>query len=89
MSLEYQEVVYYLVHKVAVVAHHDDASLEVLEVFFEHLKGNDVQVVGRFVEHQEVRVTHEHGTEVQTAFLTTAELVHIVVLLLRCEQEML
>ena len=30
LSFEYQQMVYHFVHEVAVVAHHDDASLEVL-----------------------------------------------------------
>ena len=89
LAFEHQQVVYYLVHEIAVVTHHNHASLEVLQVFFQYLKGNDVQIVGRFVEHQEVRITHQDRTKVQTTLFATAELVHIVVLLLRSEEEML
>ena len=64
LALEYQQVVHDLVHEVAVVTHHNDASGEVLQVLFQYLQRHDVKVVGGFVEHQEVGVLHQHGTEV-------------------------
>ena len=89
LSFEYQQMVYHFVHEVAVVAHHDDTSLEVLQVFFQHLQSHDVQVVGRLVQHQEVWVSHQYRTEVQPAAFSPAQLVHIAVLRFGRKEEML
>ena len=79
----------HLVHEIAVVADDDDTAGEVLQVFLEDLQGDDVEVVGGLVEHEEVGVLHQHRAEVELAPLTAAELVDVVVLLLRGEEEVL
>ena len=71
VAFEDEEVVHNLVHEVAVVADDDDAAFEVLQVLLENLQGIDVEVVGRLVEHEEVRALHEHGTKVEPTFLAT------------------
>ena len=35
LSLEYQQVIYHLVHKIAVVAYYDYTAFEVLQIFFQ------------------------------------------------------
>ena len=82
-------MVHYLVHEVAVVADDDDASLEALQIFFEHLQSNDVEVVGGLVQHEEVGVAHQHRTEVEAAAFASAQLVDIAVLRLGREEEVL
>jgi len=48
--------------EVTVVAHHDEGSLELLEGVHEDLPRLDVEVVGRFVEDQEIdRSTQQCG----------------------------
>ena len=88
-SLEHQQVVHNLVHEITVVADDDDAPREVLQVFFQYLQRHNVQVVRRLVQHQEVRVPHEHRTQIQLAPFSARQLVHVVVLLLRRKQEVL
>ena len=71
------------------MTNHNHTTWKILQVFFQYLQGNDVEVVRGLVEHKEVGVLHQHRTEVQLAPLTTAQLVHIVMLLLGCEHKML
>ena len=80
-------MVHHLVHEIAVVTHHDDATGEILQVFFQYLEGLDIEVVGRLIEHQEVRISHQHRAEIELALLTTTQLIYIVVLLLGSEEE--
>ena len=82
-------MVHYFVHEVAVVAHYDDASGEVLQVFLKCLEGFDVEVVGGLVEYEEVRVAHQYGAKVQLTLLAAREFIYIVVLLVGGEEEML
>ena len=89
LPLEYQQMINHLIHKITVVAHHNHTSLETLQILFKYLKGNDIQVVGRFVEYQEVRITHQDRTQIQSTLLATTQLVHVIVLLLGGKQEML
>ena len=46
LSLEYQQVIYHLVHEITVVAYYDYTALEVLQIFFQYLKGDDIEIVG-------------------------------------------
>ena len=89
LSFEHQQVVHHLVHEVAVVADHDDAAREVLQVFFQNLQRHNVKVIGGLVEHQEVGVLHQYRTQVQFSALTTAEFIYIIILLLGSKQEIL
>ena len=68
---------------------HNHAAREVLQIFLEYLQRHDVEVVGRLVEHQEVRVLHQHRTEIQFPSLAATQLIHIVVLLFGREEEVL
>ena len=82
-------MIHHLIHKIAVVTDHDDASLEIAKVFLQHLQRDDVEVVGRFVEHQEVGILHEDGAEIETTLLTAREFIDIALLCLGREHEML
>ena len=87
LSTEHEQVVHHLVHEVAVVAHHDDAALEVGQVFLQSLEGGDVEVVGGLVEDEEVGGLHEHQTELEASALSAGELVDEVLLAGRGEEE--
>ena len=82
-------MVYHLIHEIAVVAHHDYAAWEILQIFFQYLQSLNVKVVGWLIEHKEVWILHQHRTQIQLSSFATAELIHIVLLLLRCEHEIL
>ena len=89
ITFEHQQMVYNLVHKIPVVADNDDTSLEITEIFFKDIQRHDIEVVCRLVENEEVWVLHEHRAEVETPAFTAGELVDVVLLLQRREQEML
>ena len=82
-------MVHHFIHKVAVVTHHNHTSREILQIFLQNLQRHYIQIVSRFVKHQEVRVLHQHRTQIQLAALTTTQLVHIVVLLFWSEHKVL
>ena len=89
IALEHEQMVDHLIHEITVVAHHNHTAREILKVFLEDLQGHDIEVVGGLVKHEEVGVLHQHRTEVELATLTTGELIHIIVLLLGGEEEIL
>ena len=89
IAFEHEEVVHHFVHEIAVVAHHNEAALELGKVVLQDLQRDDVEVVGGLVEDEEVGGSHQHRAEVESAFLASAELAHVVVLLLGFEEEML
>ena len=71
------------------MAHDDDTTGEVGQIFFKDLERGDVKVVGRFVKNEEVGILHQYRAEVELAALTAGEFVDVVVLLLRREEEIL
>ena len=88
-TVEHQEMIYYLIHKVTVVAHDDNTPLEALQILFEHLQGNDVQIVRRLVEHQEVRIAHQHRTEVKPPAFSAAQFIDVTMLSFGSKEEVL
>ena len=69
--MENQQMVGHLVHEVAVVADHDDAAAEILQIFFKRLERGNVEVIGGFVQHEEIGIGHQHHAELETAALAT------------------
>ena len=67
----------------------DDAAFEVPKIFFEHIQCDNIKVVGRFVKHQEVWITHQDGAQVKTAALSPTQFVDIAMLRFGSKQEML
>ena len=89
LPIKYKQVVYNLVHEVAVVTHYDNTAGKVAQILLKHLKGENVEIIGRLVKNEEVGVAHEHGTQVESATFASAQLIHITMLLLWWEKEML
>ena len=89
VALEHQQMINHLVHEISVVAHYNNTSGEVGKIFLQYLKCHDVKVVGRFVEHEEVGILHEHCTQIQFAPFTTAQLIYIIMLLFGGKEEIL
>ena len=85
LSIEYHQMVYYLIHKVAVVRNNNHTTFEILK----HVQSDNIEVVGRFVKHQEVRVTHQDGTQIKTTTLAPAQLIDIAMLRFGSKQKML
>ena len=67
-------MLHHLVHKVAVVRDDDHAAREFEEEVFQDIEGEDVQVVGRLIQDQEVGVAHQDHQQKQAAALTTTQL---------------
>ena len=82
-------MVHDLVHKIPVMTYHYDTSGEIGQILLKNLQCNNVKIIGRLVENQEIGVPHQHRAQIQFATLATAQLVYIIVLLFRCEQKML
>ena len=82
-------MVYHLIHEIAVVAHHNNASLKITQILFKHLQSLDIEVICRLVKHQEVGICHKYRAEIETTFLATTEFIDIAVLFFRREKEML
>ena len=80
-------MIYYLVHEIAVVTYYDNATGEILQVFLQHLECLDIKVVGRLIEDQEVRIPHQHRTEIELALLASTQLIYVVVLFLWSKEE--
>ena len=79
----------HLIHEITIVAHNDNATWEILQIFFENLQGKNIEIVGGLVENKEVGVLHQYRTQVEFASFTTTELIYIIMLLLRRKKEIL
>jgi hypothetical protein len=54
--------------------------LETEEKFFKDVEGHEIQIVGRLVEDEKVRIFDQDGEEMQTPFFTAAERVRFGIL---------
>ena len=61
------------VHEVAVVRNHEKRTWVVLEVALEPDERDEVEVVCRLIEHEEIWLLHEKASEVRTHDPTTGE----------------
>ena len=61
------------VEEVPVVGDDDQGAFEVEQVFFQDVEGQDVQVVGRFVEDQQVGLLDQDGEQVEPAAFAAGE----------------
>ena len=57
-------MVYQFVQEMSVVRYNDQRAAELLQVLFKDVQGDDVKVVGRLVENQQVRLLHEDRKQV-------------------------
>ena len=76
-----------LVHEEAVVRDDEHAAREVLQILLQSLQREDVEVVGRLVEDEEVGAGDEDRAEIETTQLSSAELLDGGVLALGREEE--
>ncbi len=59
--------------QVAVVADHNQRAGPAVQDVFDGGQGVGVEVVGGFVEHQDVRLAHEQAQELEAAALATGQ----------------
>ena len=86
-ALEHQQVGANAVEEEAVVADHHGAAGEVDQRLFEHAHRVDVEVVGRFVQEDEVSAPPQHFRQVDAVPLAAGALADLFLLLLAAEVE--
>jgi len=84
-----QQVVDNLVHKVPVVRNHQYTTFEVLQVVFQDIQRQDIEVVGGLVQNQEVGIAHQNRAEVKPSLFPSTEFMDVIMLCFRRKQEML
>mmetsp|Transcript_12041 Transcript_12041/g.26355 ORF Transcript_12041/g.26355 Transcript_12041/m.26355 type:complete len:216 (+) Transcript_12041:992-1639(+) len=62
----------------AVVTHHHHHPLKIIQILLQHRESGDVQVVGGFVQHQDVGPGCQTGEQLQPAPLPAAQSGHLV-----------
>ena len=55
-----------------VVGNYDESALEILQILLQNVDCHDVQVVGRFIENQQVRLFHQYCQKVESPALPSA-----------------
>ena len=58
--LESHHLVADAVQEIAVVADNQDSAIEVRQRFLQHTQAGQIQIVGRFVQHEDVAAAPEH-----------------------------
>src|SRR4029077_1620250 len=62
------------IQKIAIVTHYDDAAAEGDERFLEQTQGSEIEIVRRFVEHQNIAAALQDFCQQHPAPFTAAEL---------------
>ena len=62
------------VQEVTVVRHHQQGAFILAQILFKDVHGDNVQVVSRFIENQQIRLFHEDRQKVQTPLLASRKL---------------
>ena len=71
--VDLKDPVGHMAQEIAIVADDHDRAIKLLEGFQQHLAALDVQVVGRFVEHQEVDRQGQHAGQHHPALLAAGK----------------
>ncbi|WP_373517389.1 hypothetical protein [Pricia sp.] len=75
------------IHKVTVVGNYDKTSGEIQKKIFQDVQRYDIEVVGRFVQNQKIRILNQYPTEIQSLAFATAQFVDKIVLLLAVKKK--
>ena len=67
----------------------DHHAGKMIEIIFQDLQGLDIQIVGRFVQDQDIRVLHQDPQQIQPPLFPAGQLADGGVLLVAVEQEAL
>src|SRR5690606_23067855 len=74
IPLEHKEMVHDLVHEIAVVGNDDQTAWEIQEKALQYVQGDNVQIIGRFVQDQKIGILDQHGAEVEAFAFPATEL---------------
>ena len=69
------------------MGHHDDRIVEIDQKFFQPCDGIEIQMVGRLVEQQDIRVAKESLSEEYLHLLITVQILHITIMKLRSDPQ--
>ena len=64
-------------------------TFEFFEVIFQNLQAHQIQIVGRFVHDEKIRLGDQNQQKLQPSLFTAAQFVHLVVLLFGWKQKAL
>ena len=81
-------MIYKPVQEMPVVRDQYQCAFELLEILFKNVDGHDVQIVGRLVHYQQVRLPHKDGQQIEPALLPSREFADLVVQHVVREQEL-
>ena len=61
-----------LIQEIAVVGDDHHTAIKRCQVFFQDIKGEDIEIIGRLVEDKEIRMLHQHCNEIKPSFFPAA-----------------
>src|SRR5678815_2974334 len=73
LSAQLEHTVAQTAQELAVMRHKQHRTVEVLQRIEQHLLGRQIEMVGRLVEHEEVRGVEQHAREHQARLLAARE----------------
>ena len=82
-------MIYNLIHEIPVVTDYYNTSREILKIFLQNLQRLNVQVISRLIQNEEIRITHQYGTQIKLSLFSSTQLIHIIMLFLRSKEEKL
>ena len=85
MMLHFKNSIHNLIEEVTVMGYNQDSSLVAGQVLFQPLQCADVQMVGRFVQHEDVRLFQQQGCQCQSGPFSSGKGVNLLIIILRSE----
>ena len=80
-------MIYNLIHEIPVVTDYYNTSREILKIFLQNLQRLNVQIISRLIQNEEIRITHQYSTQIELSLFSSTQLIYIIMLFLRCEEE--
>lgn len=74
--VEFHHSIAHIVQEIPVVRHHQQGAARMPEIILEELDGVDVQMVGRLVHYEEVRLGRQHHCQRHSLHLPAREILH-------------
>ena len=74
LNLLYSDAIDEAAEEVPVAGDDDKASLEIEQVLLQYVQSNDVQVIGRLVQNQQIRLFHQNREQVESSSLPSGKL---------------
>ena len=64
-------MIYQTVQEMPVMSDDNQAALEIQQVLFKNIESYNIQVIGRLVQYQQVRILQKDSQQVQTPFFSS------------------